>query len=244
MPALVFLDDVAPYRKANGSIHPAGIHQSLTSAARAMAELSELCGLDYHHLAVADLDRDAIGGASVLVLFTIGDTPYSLDQQALISERTANGELSLFGLHSATDAATSWPGYRDLLGARFSSHPVTGTLPLALLDASHPCLAGLPDPWLVEEELYLFDELSPDARVLLGVPREALDPDQRARLADAGPHAVVSDRAGRSVLPLCWCIERGGLRSFYSALGHFVSAYEDPRYLEHLLGALRWLLER
>jgi type 1 glutamine amidotransferase len=32
------------------------------------------------------------------------------------------------------------------------------------------------------------------------------------------------------------------MRSFYTALGHFVSAYEDANYLQHLRGGIEWVI--
>ena len=45
-----------------------------------------------------------------------------------------------------------------------------------------------------------------------------------------------------SVLPISWCIERGPMRTFYTVLGHFVTAYEDGKYMQHLRGAVEWVL--
>ena len=53
---------------------------------------------------------------------------------------------------------------------------------------------------------------------------------------------LVPGQLESALLPLAWCIERGPMRSFYTVLGHFVGAYEDQRYLEHLSGAVRWIL--
>jgi type 1 glutamine amidotransferase len=111
------------------------------------------------------------------------------------------------------------------VGARFDGHPVTGDLSIRVVDPDHPATAHLPSPWRFKEELYLFRELVPDARILLGV--------------DFG---TPSARSGVLTLPFAWCIERGPLRSFYTVPGHFASAYEDVTYLRHLCGGLEWLL--
>jgi uncharacterized protein len=154
----------------------AGVHQSLGSAAIALAEIAQLCGLGFRHV----------------------------------------------GLHSATDAAYQWPAMGQLLGGRFNGHPVTGDLPITVLDAGHPATAHLRSPWRFRDELYLFRELVPDARVLLA--------------AEFGGQ----EKAG---LPVAWCIERPPARSFYTALGHFIAAYEDADYLQHVRGGIEWLLQ-
>ena len=86
-----------------------------------------------------------------------------------MEERAASGALGIVGVHAATDAAYTWPEYGELLGARFDGHPVTGDLPITVIDRGHPATAHLPSPWRFKEELYLFRDVTPDARVLLGI---------------------------------------------------------------------------
>ena len=44
--------------------------------------------------------------------------------------------------------------------------------------------------------------------------------------------------------PLSWAHEFGNGRSFYSALGHFDSTWNDIRFQQHLAGAIRWAGKR
>ncbi|MCU1488645.1 MAG: Crp/Fnr family transcriptional regulator [Acidimicrobiaceae bacterium] len=222
---LLYLSDVSPYLAPDGTRSPAGVHQSLGSAAVAFEEIAGLCGLGFRSVSrVGDASVELLSEARVLVLFTIGETPWSREQRSHIEQRVADGSLGVVGVHAATDSAYGWPAFGELLGARFDGHPVTGDLPITVLDAAHPATAHLPSPWKVKEELYLFRGLSPDARVLLGVEMGT----------KAGPE--------NSVLPIAWCIERGPTRTFYTVLGHFLSAYEDGNYLQHLRGAIDWVL--
>lgn len=39
--------------------------------------------------------------------------------------------------------------------------------------------------------------------------------------------------------PIAWCRKYDGGRSVYTALGHPTSAWTNPQFLQHLLGALR-----
>jgi hypothetical protein len=95
----------------------------------------------------------------------------------------------------------------------------------------HPATLGLPNPWPWRDEVYLFRDLRPDARVLLEVSPGQLDMSvSGARIPDCG-------------LPLAWCHEEGDGRVFYTALGHFPSAWESPVFLQFLSSALGWVLE-
>ena len=219
---LLYVSDVSPYRASPDAPAMAGVHQSLNSAGTALAEIAGLSGLGFRHVPQAvDVTEADLESARVLALFTIGETPWSAAQRAIIEQRAAAGSLGIVGLHSATDAAYSWPAIGNLLGGRFNGHPITGDLPITVIDPSHPATSHLPSPWRFRDELYLFRELVPDARVLLAV-----------------------EFGGTSVgnLPLAWCVERPPMRTFYTALGHFVAAYENADYLQHVRGGIEWVL--
>jgi type 1 glutamine amidotransferase len=228
MADLLYVSDVSPYRPdpagqgAAAGPTMAGVHHSLGSAAIALAEIAGLNGLGFRHAArAADVTADDLRAARLLALFTIGETPWNADQRSVIERRAAAGTLGIVGLHAATDAAYGWPAIGDLLGGRFNGHPITGDLPITVVDGDHPATAHLRSPWRFRDELYLFRELVPDARVLLAV--------------EFGGTSV-----GR--LPLAWCLERPPMRSFYTALGHFAAAYEDADYLQHVRGGIEWVL--
>jgi type 1 glutamine amidotransferase len=222
---MLIVTQVAPY--VDG---PAGVHGTLTQAVTALSELAELAGLSPVAVPdVQDLAPDRIAGARVLALFTIGETPWSDDQKRAAHEAWAGGGLRVLGVHSATDASHTWPEYGQMLGARFDGHPWTQDFAVDVVDHGHPATAHLDDQWPWHDEVYLFRDLRPDARVLL-------------RLADNQVDLSVPDgRVPECGFPLAWCIEDGGSRSFYTALGHFSLAWELPVYLRHLAGGLAWL---
>jgi type 1 glutamine amidotransferase len=222
MSDLLYVSDVSPYRAGLPGPAMAGVHQSLGSAATALEEIAGLCGLGFRQAARApQITLEDLERARMLVLFTIGETPWSPAQREVVERRAADGSLGIAGLHSATDAAYQWPAMGQLLGGRFNGHPITGDLPITVVDRSHPATAHLPSPWLFRDELYLFRELVPDARLLLAVEFGG---------SDVG------------TLPIAWCVERPPVRTFYTALGHFVAAYENADYLAHVLGGIRWVL--
>jgi uncharacterized protein len=224
---LLFVTQVAPY--ADG---PAGVHGVLDQAAVAVAQLAELQGLDAHRVdEVRALGGGAIDGARVLALFTIGETPWSTDQRARITDCVRAGTLSVVAIHSATDSCYEWEEYGVLVGARFDGHPWTQTFTADVLDPSHPACAHLSAEWTWHDEVYQFRDLRPDAHVLLRVRDGELDPEAAGACAPSFGY------------PLAWCFREGAGRVFSSSLGHFPSAWESPAYLRHLHGGLRWVLD-
>jgi type 1 glutamine amidotransferase len=228
---MLVVTQVAPYgTEAPHQPGPAGVHGVLPQAATALAQLAEIEGLAPRLSSdVTTLQPEDLDDARILCLFTIGETPFSAAQQASIESSWLSGELAILAVHSATDACYGWPAYQRLLGARFDGHPWTQDVAIDV-DTDHAATAELGPQWLWRDEIYLFRDLRPDVRVLLRVSQEQLDLSSHAgRLPDWG-------------VPLAWCHQEGGGRSFYSSLGHFPKAWERSDHLRYLAGALRWLL--
>jgi type 1 glutamine amidotransferase len=225
---MFIVTDVAPYPDG-----PAGVHGVLPQAATALAELAGLASLEARPVDGVDrIDPGALAGGGVLALFTIGETPWSAAQRAAIADGVRSGRLGLLGVHAATDACAGWDEYGALMGARFDGHPWTQSFDVEVLDTAHPSTRHLGGTWRWHDEVYLFRDLRPDARVLLRVAEGQLD------------MAVPGARRPPAGFPLAWCFTEGAGRVFYSSLGHFPSAWETPDYLRHLHGGLRWVLGR
>ncbi len=224
-PELVYVTQVAPYRDG-----PAGVHGVLDQSATAMAELAELAGLGFTRVTeVRDLDPAVLGAATVVALFTIGETPWSSEQRTVLLDGVRSGRSAVLAVHSATDACYGWDEYRLLVGARFDGHPWTQRCTLDVTEGTHPAVAHLGQTWAWHDEVYTFRELRPDATVLLRArPEELLLDDADAPRPSIG-------------YPLSWCFTEGEGRVFSTSLGHFPHAWENLDYLRHLRGGLEWL---
>ena len=110
------------------------------------------------------------GGARAVALFTIGETPWRVEQRSALLDGVRAGGLAVVAIHSATDSCYSWEEYRQLDGARFDGHPWTQEVLVEVVDADHPATAHLGGTSRWRDEVYQFRDLRPDARVLLRVP--------------------------------------------------------------------------
>jgi type 1 glutamine amidotransferase len=224
--SLLFVTQVAPYLDG-----PAGVHGVLNQAAVGLAQLAELHGLRAQRVDdVRTLPAGDVRNARALVLFTIGETPWSDEQRLAIMSGVRDGRLAVCAIHSATDSCHSWPDYGDLVGARFDGHPWTQTFMADVVDASHPACAHLGREWSWHDEVYQFRNLRPDAHVLLRVRDGELD--------FSAPGATQPEFG----YPLAWCFREGDGRVFSTSLGHFPWAWETPPYLRHISGGLAWAL--
>ena len=222
--SLLYVTQVAPYRDG-----PAGVHGVLDQSATAVAQLAESAHLDARHVTdVRALTTDDLAQARVVALFTIGETPWSVDQRTALVDAVRSGTTGVLAIHSATDACYGWDDYRLLVGARFDGHPWTQTCTVDVVDPLHPAVAHLGTTWRWHDEVYQFRELRPDAHVLLSARPDELP---------------LADGAGRPDVgyPLSWCFQEGAGRVFSTSLGHFPHAWESPDYLRHLAGGLTWL---
>jgi len=223
---MLIITEVAPY--VDG---PAGVHGVLEQATTALRELSSLVDCEARVVTdVRPLSPEDLSNADVVSLFTIGETPFSPHQRQALTRSWGEGRTKLLGIHSSTDACYGWDEYGGLLGARFNGHPWTQSFEIEVVDWDHPATRYLSSPWPWHDEIYRFRSLVPDARILLRVAPGQLT-------LDGMPQGTSSDP-----LPLAWCRSVGPAKTFYSALGHFPSAWETPAYLRYLLGALEWLL--
>lgn len=161
--------------------------------------------------------------AAVLFLNTTGDV-LNAEQQAAMEKYIHNGG-GYMGIHAATDTEYEWPWYNKLAGAWFSSHPKQQQATLLVVDRTHDATRHLDDKWIRWDEWYNFKDLNPDVHVLIKI--------------DEGSYEGGKNGDNH---PMCWYHDFEGGRAFYTELGHTKESYNDPVYLRHLLGGLRYAM--
>lgn len=132
------------------------------------------------------------------------------------------------GVHSAADTEYEWPFYGELVVAPFLSHPPIQPAAVLVADAAHPATAGAPSPWMATDEWYDFRA---NARDTSGV-RVLLTVDE----------ATYTGGVMGADHPCAWAHERAGGRAFYTALGHVAERWDEPAFLEHVAGGVRWAM--
>lgn len=147
---------------------------------------------------------------------TTPDTARSIDSWVRAGGR-------VLACHGAPICFDDWPGWGDLLGARWvwgeSSHPPLGEVDVRVASVDHPLVEGLAD-WVITDECYGFLDHT--------VPIEPLL---------VGRHAEVDH-------PLLWEHRPGAGHVVVSLLGHGPESFDHPAHSEILRRSVRRLVGR
>jgi type 1 glutamine amidotransferase len=199
-------------------------HESIAAGTAAMCGLGEEDGFAVEPTedAAAFTDLNLARFDAVVFLNTTGDV-LDADQEAAF-ERYVRAGGGFAGVHSASDTEPGWPWYRDLVGARFVSHPAVQQVTVQVVVDTHPSTRGLPAAWTRTDEWYDFDA-RPSA------------PVQVLATVDEGTYegGIMGARH-----PIAWYHGFEGGRSWYTGMGHTRESYAEPDFLTHLRGGVLW----
>lgn len=129
------------------------------------------------------------------------------------------------GLHSAADTEYDWTWFGELNGAYFKNHPRPQEAVFNIVDGNNIATAHLPKVWKRMDELYNFKWIGTDLHVLI-----TIDESSYTGGGNGEDH------------PMAWYHEFDGGRGFYTALGHDIKSWEDPLYLQHVLGGIKYAM--
>ena len=162
--------------------------------------------------------------SAVVFLNTTGNI-LNYEQQADF-ERYIQAGGGYVGIHSATDTEYDWKWYNKLAGAYFKDHPNIQEAKLNVLEKNHSATIGINDPWVKTEEWYNFKNIYPEINVLIEMDETSYE---------GGGHQGEQH-------PMSWFHEFDGGRSFYTGMGHLSETFEDPIFLQHLLGGIQYAI--
>jgi cytochrome c len=130
------------------------------------------------------------------------------------------------GIHAAADTEYDWPWYNKLVGGYFKSHPNDPNVRKAVInviDKNHPASENLPEKWERSDEWYNYKDINPDLKVLAKLDEKTYEGGE-----NGDNH------------PIIWYHEYDGGRAFYTGGGHTNESFEDPVFLQHLLGGIKY----
>lgn len=199
----------------------------LTQLGRNCRAFEVIATEDMSEFSTRNLERYA-----AVMFFTTGEIPMSGVQKTALLNFVRSGH-GFIGIHSATDTFYAWPDYLDLIGGYFNGHPWHQGVTIEVADAADPLVAFIGNSLQLNDEIYQISDFDyRGSRVLLRLDQSSVD------LSKAGVHQRFYG------WPLAWKRFFGEGRVFYSALGHEVSVWRDPRYQRLLTNAILWTMRR
>lgn len=147
------------------------------------------------------------------------------------------------GIHAAGDNSHQWDWYEnEVIGARFSHHPMNpqfqeGDLNLEADSADSTLIDELPKSWTRTDEWYIFYN-NPRERgfnILYRLNGSEIKPNGNIPLL-----ASEKDWGMGEDHPIAWFNSVGEGRTFYSAMGHQGTAFQESDHLQMLENAIRW----
>ncbi|MFG1834048.1 ThuA domain-containing protein [Micromonospora chersina] len=211
-------------------------HDSIPAGVAAIQQLGDQQGFAVEATTDAGAFTDAnLARFDALVFNNTNSTPASgdlldADQRAALQRFIRNGG-GWVGLHAASASERNWTWYEGLVGTIFDQHPdfsaTGGTFPgrIKVLDHAHPSTKGLPELWERSEEWYNW-RTNPTGKVHTLAQIKVRD--GIPGLDEGTDHAY------------SWCQNYDGGRSWFTAGGHSSSSFQEPAFLAHLLGGIKW----
>lgn len=203
-------------------------HKAIPDGLRALQQLGQ--ENNFRADTTADNTRFAPAGLrayqAVVFLNTTFDVLTPAQQTAF--EHYIRAGHGFVSIHAAADTEYDWPWYHGLVGAYFLSHPAVQPATIRILaDARHPATAALPATWPRTDEWYNFRDIRPGLTMLA-----TLDETTYSGGTNGPTH------------PFAWHHAYDGGRAFYTAGGHTAESYQEPLFLRHLLGGIRYAMGR
>ncbi len=203
-------------------------HASIEKGREAIVQLGAKNGFDVDTTEDASFFSTKVlkDYAAVVFLNTTGDCLDNGQQLALRRFIQAGG--GFVGVHAAADTEYEWPWYGQLVGAYFNGHPSDPNVrdaEIQRVDSDHGSTQHLPDRWPRTDEWYNYRNIQPDLNILLN-----LDESTYEGGTNGDNH------------PIAWYHDFDGGRAFYTGGGHTDSSFEEPEFLQHLLGGIQYAM--
>jgi type 1 glutamine amidotransferase len=169
----------------------------------------------------------------VLAFYTTGALPISPENWKAVQDWVASGKGGFIGIHSATDTGWKYEGegmdYTTFINGKFAGHPWNQGTPIKIAthESSHPTVKSWGESADFKDEIYQYANYDPKAvRVLQSLDFEGTPLKK--------PYHV----------PITWVRQIGEGRLFYTNLGHTPATWEDPRFREQIVEAVKWVTKQ
>lgn len=203
----------------------------LSPAERAMTDLGISSGLfrvDCTQDVAKDFTKEALDNYDIVFFYTTGDLPIPEDVRGyFLNDWLKRPGHGFIGAHSAADTYHNYQPYWDMIGGTFNGHPwgAGSTVTVTVHDQEHPISKPWGAEFTIKDEIYQFKNWQPEkVHVLMSLNMAKTDLKK--------PYHV----------PIAWCKEYGQGKAFHMSLGHNEAVWQNPAYMQSMLGGIKWIL--
>ena len=218
-------------------------HGSIPAGIAALRQLGSLNGIQVDTIEEPTLFTDAVLSRYDVVVFLSTTSDVLNDTQQAAFERFIQSGRGYVGIHSATDTEYGWPWYGLLTGGYFRNHPPgTPAATVVTEDIDDNSTRHLPLRWPRVDEWYNYQRpVNPmvngggdDYSTRNSGIHVLLTVDESTYVEQDGSDGVNDDH------PISWCQRYDGGRMWYTGMGHTDASYQEPFFLQHVLGGLEF----
>ncbi|MFN8354101.1 MAG: ThuA domain-containing protein [Spirosomataceae bacterium] len=163
------------------------------------------------------------------------------DEQKKALESYVENGGGFIGIHGAGDDSHHWDWYeKNLLGAKFSHHPLSPQLQKADLTlqpvADSTLTKQLPNQWSHTDEWYVFFE-NPRTKgftIIYNINGDHIIPNGNILWVKDKNFGMGKDH------PVAWFKTTGKGRTFYTSIGHTAAAFDQAPFVQLLTNAIEW----
>ncbi len=239
-PAINFPEDQAAvllFSKTTGFRHS----EAITASKKMFAAMAKK-----NHWFLYETEKGGVFNAEQLAKFQVvifnnsTGAVLNKEQQAALENYVENGG-GLIGIHGAGDDSHHWDWYeKNLLGAKFSHHPIKHQLQSAevMLQplADSTLWDQLPARWSHTDEWYVFfdNPLKNGFTGVYTINGEAIDPDGNILFISSKNFGMGKTH------PVAWFKATGKGLTFYTSMGHTSQTFQEPEFVQLLENVVNW----
>ena len=170
----------------------------------------------------------------LLIFSNTNNEAFDNDQQRQVFQKYIQNGGGFVGIHSACGSERDWPWYWAMLGGKFHRHSPFQSFNIIKIDPDHPSAEAVPDYWERQDESYYLKELNPDIHVILASDLTSIE--------DKKNDEYPGNTFGK-YFPVTWHHQFDGGYQWYTSLGHAPEHYNNPVFMNHILGGIQWVLD-
>lgn len=223
--------------------------RDLAPAEVAMVQLGQQTGLFEVHCtqdAALDFTKENLQKYDLVMFYTTLNLPIATaDLDYFFNEWLKKKGHGFIGFHSALDTFHEYEPYWDMIGGTFDGHPWNASelVTITVHDKNHPAMKPFGDEFQIKDEIYWYKHWQPEkVHVLmsLNLDKCVTKGEMKRDKDNKKTNEILKARH----VPVSWVKNYGEGKVFVTNLGHNETTWVDKRFLDHVTGGVKWILNQ